>query len=249
MLQSRNIVEKLLLERSSGEFITNWVNFLKDANLTPTPIFYQHLTDVIFRELIKSHFVGSIDDTTPATAVTDHEAGALRYAAGYVCRHLRKKMESGGHEFKEELVLCLMALVRSGNCEECGTDEEWTRMMDRGGLWYVKETTYSLFLAIEEEARQCLKTLSSQRPKCKQEIVKIIISNEDVLFYWIIATADFEIEDEEIHDMLLNMIVELYVTMRGFSYASMWMEKFKKSFKKSTQRSKSLRRDLYENNT
>ena len=33
------------------------------------------------------------------------------------------------------------------------------------------------------------------------------------------------------HDILLNMIVELNVTMKGFSYASMWMEKFKQSFK------------------
>ena len=31
-----------------------------------------------------------------------------------------------------------MALVRSGNREEfeCGTDDEWTKMMDRGGLLY-----------------------------------------------------------------------------------------------------------------
>ena len=31
------------------------------------------------------------------------------------------------------------------------------------------------------------------------------------------------------HDTPLKMIVELYVTMRGFSYASSWMEKFKQS--------------------
>ena len=104
------------------------------------------------------------------------------------------------------------------------------------------------FLVIEEETRQCLKTLSSSHPKCKQEIVMSITSDEDVLFYWVISTADLEVENKEIHNILLNMIVELYVTMRGFSYASMWMEKFKKSSKKSTQRSKSLRRDLYENN-
>ena len=55
------------------------------------------------------------------------------------------------------------------------------------------------------------------------------------MFYWFIATADFEIDDEQVHKMLLKMIVELYITMRGFSYASEWMEKFKKSTKQSTQ--------------
>ena len=36
-----------------------------------------------------------------------------------------------------------MALVRSGNHEECGNDEEWMRMIDGGGLymWYIKGST------------------------------------------------------------------------------------------------------------
>ena len=80
------------LVRSSKEFITNWVTFLKDAKLTATPIFYQHMTDLVFRDLIQSHFVGSSNNSTPETAVSSHEAGALRYAAGYVCRHLCKKL-------------------------------------------------------------------------------------------------------------------------------------------------------------
>ena len=106
--------------------------------------------------------------------------------------------------------------------------------------------TYSLFLSIEEETRECLKTLLNPTSKCKEEIIKVITTSENVLFYWLIATADFEIDDNEVHELLLQMIVELYVTMRGFSYASSWMEKFKQSTKKSTQQSKSLRRDLYE---
>ena len=147
------------LVRSSEEFITNWVTFLKDANLTATPIFYQHMTDLVFRYLIRNHFVGSSGDTTPATAVSSHEAGVLRYVAGYVCRHLRKKIERGNHKFKEELVLCLMALVKSGDHEECESEEEWTRMLDRGGLWYVKDTTYSLFFAIEEVRKTMLENI------------------------------------------------------------------------------------------
>ena len=55
-------------------------------------------------------------------------------------------------------MLCLIALVKGRSSEECGNDEEWTMIMGRGGLWYIKETTYALFLSIEEEI-QCLKTL------------------------------------------------------------------------------------------
>ena len=42
-----------------------------------------------------------------------------------------------------------------------------------------------------------------------------------------IATADFEFDDRETHEKLLHMIVELYLTIRGYSYASAWMEKYK----------------------
>jgi len=52
--------------------------------------------------------------------------------------------------------------------------------MDRGGLWYIKETTYSLSVSIEEETRECLKTPSSPTPKSKEEIIKSITSSEDV---------------------------------------------------------------------
>ena len=44
---------------------------------------------------------------------------------------------------------------------ECGNDEQWTMMMDRGRLWHVKETTYALLLSIEEEIRCCLRTFSN----------------------------------------------------------------------------------------
>lgn len=240
---------KYFLLRSSEDFIKMWTVFLNSIDLTPAPSFYQHLTDLVFRKMMQDHLIFSSptdSDTCTVTPITQQEGNALRYAAGYVCRHLRKKIERGSHEFREELVLCLMALVKDRTSEECGNDEEWTMMMDRGGLWHIKESTYSLFLSIEEEIRCCLKTLITPTPKSKCEIIKMVITSEDVQFYWIIASADFEFDDRETHETLLHMIVELYLTMRGYSYASAWMEKFKQSTKKATQRSKSLRRDLYE---
>ena len=62
------------------------------------------------------------------------------------------------------MLLCSSSLfdntiVKDRNSEECGTDEEETKMMDKGGLWHVMEPTYALFSSIEEEIRDCLKTL------------------------------------------------------------------------------------------
>jgi len=44
--------------------------------------------------------------------MTNDEANAKRYVAGYICCHLRKKIEASSHPFKEELVLCLMTMVK-----------------------------------------------------------------------------------------------------------------------------------------
>ena len=110
--------------------------------------------------------------------------------------------------------------------------------MNRGGLWYLKETTYSLFVSIEEEARESLKMLLHPISKCKEKVIKTITTNENVLFYWLIATANFDIDDREVHDILLTMIVELYVTMRRYWYASSWIEiqAVNKTIQKMTQR-------------
>ena len=43
----------------------------------------------------------------------------------------------------------------------------------------------------------------------------------------------------------MAMITELWVTVRGFSYAGAWMELYKQRVKKTLQRSKGLRKVLY----
>ena len=56
--------------------------------------------------------------------------------------------------------------------------------------------------------------------------------------------ANFEVDDLDTHSTLLNMIVDLFITIRGFSYSNAWIEKFKQKEKTTTQKSKSLRRKL-----
>ena len=137
---------KYFICRSSESYVDRWVSFLQSLHLTPTPVLYQHLTDLIFRQLIQSCYLGSLSKAAAPSFITKDEGEeALRYAIGYVCRHLRKKIEDTNHELKEELILCLVSLVKGRDSEESGTDEDWIKAQDRGGLLYVKETTYPLF--------------------------------------------------------------------------------------------------------
>jgi len=241
---------KFFLLRSSQSFVDQWTQFLKTADVPVKPVLFQHLTDVLFRKLLNDHFQIHHVDVLTDTELTNKERGVLRYVAGYICRHLRQKLEREGHEFKEEMTLCLLELVKGDDdTEQFGTDEEWTNLIDRGGLWHVKENTYQFFRAVEDVVRGILPKLVLPNAPAKPEIIKEVTSDNDVQFYWLIATADFDVEDYEIHDTLLLKIVELYVTVRGFSLASGWLEKYKQRTKKSTQRTKSLRREIHDSTT
>ena len=227
---------KYFLLRSSENFISQWRTFLKLPSVSPTPILFQHLTDFLFQKLLHDQF----DIKSSSAAITHREANAIRYAAGYVCKSLRKKIERSKHKYKEEMILCLTELSKDSD-SSCGNCEERTVKVNRGGLCHIKEATFNVFLAIEEELKECLHSLT-ETPK-RDEIIQTFTANDDVEFYWLIATAHFDIDDDQ---ELFNKIVELYVTVRGFSCASAWLEKYKQKTKESTQRSKSLRRNLYD---
>ena len=239
------------LLRSSTSYQQKWEDFLGPilSEKSSTSLFYQRVTDVLFRLLIKSHYQIA-SNSTPTVSVNDQEANALRYAAGFVCRHLRKKIERSTHCLKEELVVCLMTLVKGvQHPENTGVNEEWLDSVDRGGLWHVRENTFYFFCALEEEVQLQLKQLAQSAHAARKKMIEAITTSDDVQFYWLIVTADFDDDDdEEVKSVLLSMITELYLTMRGFSFASNWVEKFKQSAKKSTQKSKSLRRELYSQN-
>ena len=213
--------------RSSEKFIAQWIVFIKLADLTATPILYQHLADILFRKLLNDQCTVASKSTSVPSAITEHEKNAISYAAGFACWKLRKKIKRSAHKYKNEMVMCLMDLTKDSNDKRCGNYEEWTVKINRRGLCRIKEATHSVFLAIEEVLKECLHSLT-ETPQRDKIIIRNIITNDDVDFYWLIAY--FKIHETE---ELLYRMVELYVTVRGFSYASAWLEKYKQRTKKS----------------
>ena len=59
--------------------------------------------------------------------------------------------------------------------------------------------------------------------------------------FWSMLSMEWE---EQTIDVLLEMLVNQYVTVRGFSFASMMIEKFKQVSKKTTQKTKGIRKGL-----
>ena len=96
---------------------------------------------------------------------------------------------------------------------------------------------FSSLLCIRREGvRQFLSELSSPAAATglKAEFVAKLVTNDDVQFYWSIATAAFDVDDTEVHETVLRKITELYITIRGFAYASAWIEQYKQTQKINT---------------
>lgn len=120
--------------------------------------------------------------------------------------------------------------------------ESWTNAVDRGGLYHVGEMTFLMFESMEMELRKHLSaTAENTSIEAKEMMTTSVRENEDVLFFWSLLSADWSVESA---DALLKMIVEHWTVVRGFSYVSAFLEKYKQDKKKTVQKSKGLRKTL-----
>lgn len=237
--------EQLLKLRSSPRFRAMWSSFLLESIGVPAcPIFFQYVVDDIFNSLIKHHFKC---DEPEEEEVDDHiqlnyeEQNALRYTAGYVVNALIKKLKHSTHPLKEEMMCCLLEVDDRTEGDTPHGTEDWTRKVDRGDLKRIGDMMYGAFEAIELETRRFFRRDPSRLQNFKTQLQEKILSSDDVKFFWAIVSAGWE-EDES--EALLELLVEQYVTVRGFSFASGWMEKYKQANKKSSQKSKGVRKQL-----
>ena len=71
--------------------------------------------------------------------------------------------------------------------------------------------TFELFLSMEQSIRRCVKAgqeLGDARSQLKED--------ENVLFYWSILTAN---RSDDVATTILEMVVDLWITVRGLSLA------------------------------
>lgn len=219
-------------------------------------LFNQTVNVVVYEQLLKQHFLA---DGTPKSSVDDDqevqmskdEINALRYASGYVPMKLLKKYEKKGKKKKlgekaEQFEMCLGNMaVTSEETDFTQYTSEWFHKVNRGGLFPVNDETLTFFVAVEKVTRQHLpqQYSSEKHENIKQLVIKAISEDCDVQFYWTLISQDID-EEEHAIELLLD-IADLWVTIRGFSLASTWLEEYKKLKKTKVSKRRGLRKDLY----
>lgn len=92
--------------------------------------------------------------------------------------------------------------------------------MNRGGLLEVNDTAFSLFREIKLGMRDRLSAIlksSSVEADQKDRLVNLVCEDDDEQFYWSMLSIDIDTEHNA--SLLLKEIVELWLTIRGFSIA------------------------------
>ncbi len=156
--------------------MTSWriPSRLAQVKAGTSPIFFQYIciADNMFKQLIKqSHPI------THSTACSEpllyEEQNAVRYAAGYVPRALKKKLENSGCHNKKSLILCLIDTIEadSGICDE---SQDWLKLVNRGGLIHVTSRMFLLLSSMESVVKAYLKKEKKQGEDVKNKMMHII---------------------------------------------------------------------------
>ena len=189
------------------------------------------------------HKLDSLKPAQPVTLLADEE-NAVRYACGFVARRLIKKIErlrgTKASQFRE----CLSSMDNRGDDSSYYQYTlEWIDSVNRGGLFVVNDDSFFLFKSVEAVIQKALPkhlTKTSQLGT-KDDLVKIIMSDDTVRQYWDVVSIDVS---DEYAEELLYMMVDMWLTMRGFAITSKWMEEYKEAMSKTVKKSKSLRKSL-----
>ena len=115
-----------------------------------SPIFFQYISDFLFKELVKQRhplLPDSKDSPQQLPQLDYEEENAVRYAAGYVVKHLRKKIERSSNKLKENLFVCLEGMCERDDEEDPSTS--WTTLISRGCLKLVNSNSYRVFFSID----------------------------------------------------------------------------------------------------
>ena len=141
----------------SESYKNEWAKFLMESvGHTSALAFYQNITDVLLKELVKADF--SILLNAAAGNLNEmilEEQNTLRYVAGYVCRKVREHLETSHYDEKDDMIIAITTELAGNEMNEMGT-EALTNMIDRGGLWHVNDETCELFVNFEDEVKQLM---------------------------------------------------------------------------------------------
>ena len=169
------------------------------------------------------------------------EENAIYYAAGYTIHKLIRKYSQMDNCKSKEFVDALNDMLGEDpvSIEAHSTYMDyvkvWTTTNDRGGLMHVSLDTFRCFRAIEMVTYDLIK-----KGCTKEEVMSQV--TENVRFHWMLIC---DLHDEAKSFELLQDVIGVWFTIRGFTIAGKLFEDYKKATKSNVRGKKGLRKELH----
>ncbi len=178
--------------------------------------------------------------------MTPDEEAAVRYAAGFIAMKLKKQFIKKDSSKAGQFVECLSHMAIDGEGSSFFEyTQAWVKRVNRGGLFELSDTAYLFFKAVEVQTQNILPQRLKRSSAIEKEVVfEAIVSDENVQIFWEQLSVDIY-EEEESQELLLE-IVKLWVSVRGYSVASFWVEQYKIANREALKKKKALRKELKE---
>ena len=222
-------------------FKNKWALYLRNLDLPAEPIFFQSCTQILFDNILKLKLptLASQDSSASDPSFSFEEENAIHYVGGYVVAAFKKNY------IDDEILLGLDHLTEKELEKDKSDSATWLQEINRGGLTVITQEAQQVFMAIETSTR---KHLTLNKAHKMDETTRCSVKNDvftdsDVQFTWCLTGVSLEISQDRAED-LLEMCIEKWITIRGFSFADSIQELFKQKDKKGTEKAKALRKTL-----
>jgi len=138
--------------RTSPSFKLEWKKFLEASS---NAHFFQHLTHKVFSELINLEFPLEMETAEEGTSDTIPTMEKMLFDILQAMFVEKLKSTHCKISNKQCMIQCLLDISsNTGDDLDC---EEWVNMVNRGGLWWINEDMYSVFIMMEDLIRPILR--------------------------------------------------------------------------------------------
>ena len=177
---------------NSGPIHSAWIELLKKLSITGAeddPLLEQSVNSELYGMLIAEYFSSrsahaAIPMVSAPTQFTTDELNVMRYACGYVPHKLLQKYENKSGDMYSQYVQCLGDMAVEGEEDMLEYTRKWFEQVNRGGLFPLNDSTFSLFVEIEKCVRfvlpQHIIRGDSDKATFRKSVLDVIVRNEDV---------------------------------------------------------------------
>ncbi len=230
--------------RTKADFVAKCNAVFSFCKELPPVIFIQTFGRVLIELIMqKREAVPLVEEEHRPRQLSVSEENALRYVGGFIVSKLHRKLTS---YISEDICKKLVSAMTAGSDKATKLDysKEWTTKQSRGGLIFINDATFLFFRKLEEHVFHNMpKTTTELRGKDIRVPMQVsALQDGELSNKWSNITRG--VLPAAVSRDVFKCIVDFYIQIRGHSFASVIVEKFKQGEKSHQKGTKGLRSTL-----